>query len=144
MATVEQPQRKAQGSGPDFSRKKLAVKLDDNRPLLYLDIDKIKQVILKLSIHSSHAMESAGSIRLSADFAKTGNCCINTVKDTCRGITKDEQTKFSTRFQAPDLPVKNRDRAYRYDVKSLRIITVIFVRQTIMARIPCVSSPCRS
>jgi signal transduction histidine kinase len=76
----------------------IVVKIDDELPLLYLDIDKIKQVILNLLINSSHAIGESGSIIISAAHDIKKSCCQIMIEDTGQGIPEEKIAKIFDPF----------------------------------------------
>lgn len=84
----------------------IATQLTEDLPLQYLDLDKIKQVILNLLINSSHAIDDAGTIRITSGFNPAGTGCRITVEDTGRGIPEQILDKIFDPFFTTKPPGK--------------------------------------
>jgi len=84
----------------------IVLRLDERMPPQYLDLDKMKQVILNLLINSSHAIESSGSIIISTGYEQSSNNCRITIEDTGRGIPEDKLDKIFDPFFTTKPPGK--------------------------------------
>lgn len=93
---------------PQFKKANIAITTEYNEtlPPLYIDADKIKQVILNLLINSSHAIDSDGTISLFTDFDESGTHCMITIEDTGPGIPDEKIGKIFDPFFTTKPPGK--------------------------------------
>lgn len=75
-----------------FRKNKIAIdlRLEEDLPEMFLDGEKIKQVILNLLINSSHAIQDTGIITISSNYdIETGNCNV-IIEDDGAGIPDEK------------------------------------------------------
>ncbi len=93
---------------PQFKKSAITItsRYDETLPLVYLDADKIKQVILNLLINSSHSIEKEGSITISTGLDTLGKHCTITIEDSGAGISEDKIGKIFDPFFTTKPPGK--------------------------------------
>lgn len=76
----------------------LKLNLNESLPELFLDMDKIRQVILNLLINSAHAIEENGVISVSTKLTEDKNSIQIEIEDNGTGINEDIRKKIFDPF----------------------------------------------
>jgi len=81
-----------------FHNIKVAMKLDDQLPMVILDPSQIERVFLNLIINAADAMNGDGQLTLSTRLNQTKTCIEINVRDTGHGITEENMEKIFDPF----------------------------------------------